>query len=233
MKIEQLKRELRKIADPKRAEASKKYFKTGIGQYSYGDVFLGVTVPAQRKLAYKYMELELPVIKELLKSPVHEYRFVALKILVAKYERGNFAVKKDIFNFYLENKKRINNWDLVDTSAGYILGDYLFDKNKDALFELTGSKNVWEKRMAIIATFNFIKKNRYNETIKIAELLFKDNHDLIHKAVGWMLREVGKRSIGTELEFLDKHYKKMLRVMLRYAIEKFTKEKRQYYLNKK
>lgn len=231
MALRELKKELQSLADKNRATASAWFFKTGSGQYGAGDKFIGIRVPAQRKVAYKYLDLELSYVRELLQSPIHEHRFVALEILVAKYERGDLKTKKTMFDFYLKNRKFVNNWDLVDTSAGYILGDYLLTRNKTVLFKLARSKALWDKRIAIIATQGFIKEGQFMETLKIAELLLNDKHDLIHKAVGWMLREVGNRSPETELKFLDKYCLKMPRTMLRYAIEKFPEKKRKYYLN--
>ena len=230
--LDNLKRDLNVLADPKRARASQRFFKTGPGEYAEGDRFLGITVPAQRKVAHAYIALKLPAVGKLLRSPIHEHRFVALEILVAKYERGDLREKGRVFNFYLRHKAYVNNWDLVDTSAEYIPGDYLFGKKKEVLFTLARSKNIWQRRMAIVATFCFIKKGRFGETLKISKILLADEHDLIHKAVGWMLREVGKRSLETELQFLDVYYRRMPRTMLRYAIERFPEKKRKHYLER-
>ena len=225
-------KELHKLADPKRAKVSARFFKTGPGQYGAGDKFLGIAVPALRKIAHKYNDLSFSDIIILLKNPVHEHRFVALEILVAQYECGDETTKKRIVDFYLRSTKYINNWDLVDTSAEYILGDYLFDKPKKILYKLAKSKNLWERRMAIIATHHFIKRNQFTDTRAIAEILLHDTHDLIHKAVGWMLREVGKRSRAAELRFLDAYGHRMPRTMLRYAVEKFSPQLRRHYLTK-
>ncbi|OGZ68785.1 MAG: DNA alkylation repair protein [Candidatus Staskawiczbacteria bacterium RIFCSPHIGHO2_02_FULL_42_22] len=233
MKIKALIDELKKLADPKRAKTSSRFFKTGEGQYGYGDIFLGITVPVQRNISHAFVSLPLNDVEKLLKSPIHEYRFVGLEILVAKYEKGDQKIKKEIVHSYLKNKKCVNNWDLVDTSAEYILGDCFFGRSKKILLKMARSKNLWERRMAIVATFHFIKKNKFNETLKIANILLGDQHDLIHKATGWMLREVGKRSPKTEIMFLNKHYRSMPRTMLRYAIEKFSPQKRKYYLRSK
>ncbi|MCC2631143.1 MAG: putative alkylation repair enzyme [Candidatus Paceibacter sp.] len=229
----EIEKELQKKADPKRAKASQWFFKTGPGEYGEGDTFIGITVPEQRKTAHKFLHLTLPDIQKLLKSFVHEYRFTALEILVAQYEKAkDEAIRKKIYDFYLKNIKYINNWDLVDTSAPYIVGHYCFHHNTDILVTLAQSKNIWERRIAIIATAYFIKQGKYIHTLKIAKILLNDSHDLIHKAVGWMLREVGNKSVETEEKFLKQYYKKMPRTMLRYAIEKFPKEVRAMYLAK-
>lgn len=229
-KLEDLKLKLNKFGSPKRAKVSQWFFKTGPGQYGEGDKFLGLSVPVQRKLAYQYLDLSLSDIKDLLRNQIHEYRFVALEILVAQYEKGDEKIKEKIFNFYIKNTKYINNWDLVDTSAEYIVGDYLFNKDKSILFKLAKSNNIWERRISIISTFRYIKNNKFDETLKIAKILIKDKHDLIQKAVGWMLREVGNRSLDTELKFLDQWYKIMPRTMLRYAIERLSDKLRKEYL---
>jgi 3-methyladenine DNA glycosylase AlkD len=227
-KIIELKKEIIKSADASKAKILQGFFKTGQGEYGEGDIFLGITVPDQRKLAKKYKELELNEIQELLNSKFHEHRLIALLILIEKYEKGN---KKQIVDFYLKNTKNINNWDIVDLSADKIIGDYLFDKDKSILLKLAKSDNLWEKRIAILSTFNFVKKGEAEYTFKIAKILLNDKHDLIHKAVGWMLREVGKRiSEEVEEEFLKKYYKIMPRTMLRYAIERFSEKKRKNYM---
>jgi len=225
-------KKLKSLGTPKRAKASSWFFKTGKGQYGEGDVFLGITVPDQRKVAHRFQDLSLSDIKKLLNSPVHEHRFVALEILVFRYEKGNGQEKKKIGDFYLANTNRINNWDLVDTSAPYILGDYLLKKDKRILYKFARSKNIWERRIAVITAGTFVKSGNYRDLIKISEMLLKDKHDLIHKATGWMLRELGKISPEAEIEFLDKYYHTMPRTMLRYAIEKFSPERRRHYLQK-
>lgn len=230
--LTQITRELINFGDPLRAELLMGFFKTGKGQYGEGDEFLGIKVPQQRILAKKYVDLSLSDIQTLLNHKIHEFRLVALFILVLKYKKTDERGKKEIVDFYLKNTKRINNWDLVDSSAGYILGEYLADKDKSILYRFAKSKNLWERRIAIIATQGFIRRNQYEDTIKIAEILLRDDHDLIHKAVGWMLREVGNRNLGAELKFLDKYYKEMPRTMLRYAIEKFPKSQRAFYMRK-
>ncbi len=222
--------ELQSYADPKRAAISLRFFKTGKGQYGEGDHFIGVTVPQSRLIAKKYRALPLKEIKLLLANPIHEARLLALLILVEQFRNAEEKEQKEIFDFYLVNRTTINNWDLVDSSADKILGAYLFDRDTALLHTFASSNDLWERRIAIVATFYFIKQNRFEETFRIAELLLSDTHDLIHKAVGWMLREVGKRDQATLERFLLKHYTKMPRTMLRYAIERFDKEKRQFYL---
>ncbi len=228
----QLKKELSSLVDPKQAKVLQKFFKTGPGEYGEGDIFLGIKVPLQREVANKYIHLSFDNIENLLKSKIHEYRLIGLLILISKYKRAKEKEKKKIFNFYLKNYQGINNWDLVDMSAPYIVGDYLLNRNKDILYKLARSKNLWKKRIAIVSTFTFIKNNKFNDVLKISELLLNDNHDLIHKAVGWMLRELGKRNQKIEEDFLKKYIKKMPRTMLRYAIEKFEEKKRKSYLAK-
>lgn len=235
-------RDLKAVASPERAESSQRFFKTAKGEYGEGDVFIGVSVPDQRKVAKKYYHLPLQEVEKSLRSKIHEERLTAIFILVAQYKKGDAKVRKQIYDYYLANTAYINNWDLVDSSAPYIVSVYLWDNyaqkaspSKDTMRVLTRlakSKSIWERRIAIMSTFYFIKMGDINETFKIAELLLHDQHDLIQKAVGWMLREVGN-SVGTEIEelFLKKHYHTMPRTMLRYAIEKFPEPKRQAYLN--
>jgi len=232
MKISDLKKELRNFADFKKSNILLKFFKTGIGEYGEGDIFLGIIVPNTRKVAKKYIDLEFADIKELLYSKIHEERLCALLILVEKFSIADEKEMKNVFNFYIKNTKQINNWDLVDLSAPKIIGAYLLNKPKNILYKMAVSKNLWKKRISIISTFTFIKAGKYSDSFKIAEILMDDKHDLIHKAVGWMLREIGKRSLKDEISFLNKYYKKMSRTMLRYAIEKFPEEKRQFYLKK-
>jgi len=230
LSLVQLKRELRKVSNREQAKILRRFFKTGKGDYGEGDIFWGVKVPAQRKIANKFGELSPENIKKLLNSKVHEHRLTALFILIKKYEQADGNGKKKIFDFYLRNVKNINNWDLVDISAPKIAGDYLLEKPKDVLYKLAASKNLWERRIAILATLTFIRNNKFNDTLKISKMFLTDKHDLIYKAVGWMLREVGKRDQETEEKFLKKHYLKMPRTMLRYAIERFSERKRMFYL---
>ncbi len=229
-----MKKDLQKLADSKKGKELSRFFKTGKGEYGEGDIFLGIAVPEQRKIAKKYYELQLNKIQEFLSSKIHEHRLTSLFILISKFEKGNNKLKKEIFDFYLKNTRNINNWDLVDLSAPKILGAYMLNhpKEKKILYKFAKSKNLWEKRIAIISTFAFIKNNEFDDAIKIAEILLNDKHDLIHKAVGWMLREIGKRDQKTEEKFLKKHYKEIPRTMLRYAIEKFQKNKKEFYMKK-
>ena len=228
----QLKKELKKISSPKQAEVLQGFFKTGKGEYGEGDIFLGVKVPEQGKVADKFQELSLKDLEKLLNSKIHEHRMTSLFILIKQYKKADEREKKKIFDFYLKNTKNINNWDLVDLSAPKIVGDYLLNKPRNVLYKLAKSENLWERRIAIVSTWIIIRNNEFDDTLKIAKILLNDKHDLIHKAVGWMLREVGKRDQKIEEEFLKKHYLKMPRVMLRYAIERFEEKKRKFYLGK-
>lgn len=222
-----IRRELRRHADPKRAAVSKGFFKTGKGEYDEGDVFIGVTVPDSRKVAKKYVNISLDDLRDLIQSKIHEERLVGFLVLVEKYKNGE---RESAYRFYLENMRYANNWDLVDLTADKIVGDFLLDKNKSILYKLAKSDNLWERRVSIVSTFNFIKNNKFDDTLEIARILLNDRHDLIHKAVGWMLREVGKRNLKAEETFLKKHYGIMPRTMLRYAVEKFDDEKRKFYM---
>ena len=207
------------------------FFKTGKGQYGEGDKFLGITVPQTRTVAKKYWQLPLAEVLQLLQSAFHEERLAALLILVLQYQKGDEKQRKKIFQAYLENTQWINNWDLVDLTADRIVGAYLADKPKDLLFKLAQSKLLWERRIAMLATFHEIKNGRSETSLAIAEKLLSDQEDLMHKAVGWMLREVGKRCSQEEEEkFLQKYIKVMPRTTLRYAIERFEEGKRLRYL---
>jgi len=227
-----LRQELEKLRNPAKAAILSRFFKTGRGEYGEGDVFLGIPVPLQRGVAKKYPELLLEDLRNLLSSRIHEERLVALLILITRYKKADNTDRRVVVDFYLKNAKRINSWDLVDISAGNILGDYLLDKDKTLLSHLAGSDSLWERRMAIMATFAFIKKNEFKDTLHISELLLNDTHDLIHKAVGWMLREIGKRDRETAEQFLRTHYRNMPRTMLRYAIERFDEKTRDAYLKR-
>ncbi len=221
---------LKKHANPKSAAVLSRFFKTAKGEYGEGDIFLGIKVPQTRTVAQQFHDLPPKECLSLLKSKIHEERLLALLILCEQFKKGSDAEKKKIHNFYLKNIQYVNNWDLVDTSAALLVGSYLVHSNKDILYKLARSKNLWEKRVAIIATFHFIRNKDFKDTVAISEILLSDKHDLIHKAVGWMIREVGKRDFKTCEKFLIKHYKKMPRTMLRYAIEKFPEQKRKKYL---
>lgn len=224
--------DLRKLKNPKKAVIYAGFFKTGKGEYGEGNLFWGLTVPEQRKIAKKYTGIGTDEITELLKSKVHEHRLTALFILIDRYKKSDEAEKKKIFQLYLKHTKYINNWDLVDLSAPSIVGNYLLDKDVKTLYVLARSPSIWERRIAVLATYAFIRQKIYLPTLKISEMLLYDTHDLIHKAVGWMLREMGKRDQKLEEQFLEKHYHTMPRTMLRYAIEKFDDNKRRYYLSR-
>ena len=228
--LTKLKQDMQKLSSKEKAKLLARFFKTGKGEYGYGDIFLGITVPETRNIAKKYSNLNLDYAKELLKSKIHEHRLVALLILIEKFRNSNEKDKGNIINFYLAHTTYINNWDLVDLSSHQILGNYLMNKDKSILYKLAKSDNLWEKRISIISTAYFIKNNKFQDTLNISKILLKDKHDLVHKAVGWMLREIGKRNLKVEEEFLKKHYKQMPRTTLRYAIEKFSKNKREFYL---
>lgn len=229
-----LKERLEQEADKEKVEILQKFFKTGRGEYGEGDVFLGIPVPRIRKIAKEFKDIKLEEVQEYLNSEIHEERLVALLILVDKLKKADESEKEKTFNFYLRNaaRNRINNWDLVDLSCRFIVGEFLLDKERSILYRLA-SGNLWERRIAIISTYAFIRKNQFQDTIKISELLLEDKHDLIHKSVGWMLREVGKKDVRVLEVFLNKNYKKMPRTMLRYAIEKFSESKRKAYLEGK
>lgn len=227
--------ELKLKANNERAKNLSWFFKTGPGQYGEGDLFLGITVPESRKLAIKYSEIPFSDISKLIKNKYHEARLTAILILVHKSKQAKTdSEKKKLFDFYIKHTKYINNWDLVDLSTGYIVGNYLFDKDKSILLKLAKSKNLWGRRIAIVSTIAFIFKGESEWTFRIVKILMNDKHDLIHKACGWMLREVGKRvSEGQLTSFLNIYATKMPRTMLRYSIERLPDEMRRYYLNKK
>jgi len=230
MNLSEIRKKIQKHKNPTQAINLQRFFKTGKGEYGEGDIFYGIKVPVQRTIAKQFKDLSLDAVKSLILSKVHEERLIAAFILVDQFNRGDEKKKKNILYFYLKNRKGINNWDLVDLSAPKIIGAYLIDKEKDLLYKFARSKDLWEKRIAIISTQTFIRKYSFEDTLKISKILLNDKHDLIHKAVGWMLREVGNRDLQTEEEFLKKHYKLMPRTMLRYAIEKFPELKRKAYL---
>ena len=233
MTLTNLKISLKKLSKPKKKRSHQSFFKTGKGEYGEGDVFIGVTVPNTRKIAKKYKYLSLKDVERLLHSKIHEERQAALFILVEKFSKADEKEKRKIFDMYLKNTKYINNWDLVDLSAPKIIGAYLLNKDKKILNKLAKSKDLWEKRISILSTYTFITNNQFDTTFETAEILLDDKHDLIHKAVGWMLREVGKRDQKIEERFLKKHYKTMPRTALRYAIERFPENLRQKYLKGK
>ena len=230
MPLKSLRSELRRAGNPEKAKILSRFFKTGKGQYGEGDVFLGVTVPETRRIAIKHKNLPLKDAELLLKSKIHEERLCAVLLLVHNYNKCDEKTKKEIVRFYMKSTKYINNWDLVDLSADKILGKHLLHKERKILYRLAKSKNIWERRIAMVATFQFIKNNQFNDALKIAEMLLDDKHDLIQKAVGWMLREVGKRNEDILIAFLKKHYNKMSRTILRYAIERFPEKRRKEYM---
>lgn len=227
--LTKLRSDIKKSANPKKASFLQRFFKTGEGEYGFGDIFIGLTVPQSRILAIKYKDLDFIDITTLLKSQIHEERLIALLILVHQYQKEEMLQRR-IYEFYLKNTKYINNWDLVDLSSHKIIGAYLIDKPKDILIKLSKSNNLWEKRISMIATYSFIKNKMFDDTLIIAQNLIDDKNDLIQKAVGWMLREVGNRDLKTEEQFLKKYYKTMGRTALRYAIEKFPQNLRKKYL---
>jgi len=231
MTINKLIKELKELGNEDYKQILQNFFKTGKGQYGEGDIFLGIKVPILRKTAKEYFDLSLKDIQKLIDSKIHEHRLIALFVLIKKYETTEN--KKEIFNFYLKNAKQVNNWDLVDLSAPNIVGNYLLDKERSILYKLAKSDNLWEKRISILATFAFIKNGESKDILKISRIMLNDDHDLIHKATGWMLRELGKKvSQAEEEKFLKKYYKVMPRTMLRYSIERFNEKKRQYYMKK-
>jgi 3-methyladenine DNA glycosylase AlkD len=237
-----IKKEIQKLADPEKAKALSWFFKTGEGEYGYGDKFLGIVMPKLRILAKKYFkEISLNDALKLLKSKFHEERMLALLILMFKYKTVYAAVRQGcgnkneletIFRAYLANTKYINNWDLIDVTCRDIIGAYLLDRDKSILYKLAKSKNIWEKRISIISTAYFISENKLTDTYKLSKILLQDSHDLIHKAVGWMLREAGKRDKEKLVKFLEQNRLKMPRTMLRYAIEKFSPSERKHFLSK-
>jgi len=228
---ESARRALRSVADASRAATSQRFFKTGPGEYGEGDIFIGATVPQVRQWSRAFQELPPAEVKNLLRSDVHEERLLALLIWVRQYQRGDANVRQRIFKDYTTHFKWINNWDLIDVTAPHIAGAHLLKQDtRPMLYEWAASKDLWPRRISIMSTFHFIQHNDFADTLRIARILLEDEHDLIHKAVGWMLREVGKRDRATEEAFLKKHYKRMPRTMLRYAIEHFEETHRQAYL---
>ena len=224
--------DLEKAADPSHAEKLQGFFKTGKGEYGEGDIFLGVRVPEQRRIAKKHKDISLDETIELLQTNIHEYRLTSLFILTHKLTKGDEETRKQIVDLYLDNTSFVNNWDLVDSSAHKILGVWLLDKPRDILYQLAASESLWERRISIIATFPFIRDGDLSDAVALAKLLMNDEHDLIHKATGWVLREVGKKDIDTLYTFLDKYSREMPRTMLRYSIEKLPEQQRKHYLKR-
>jgi 3-methyladenine DNA glycosylase AlkD len=232
MRLPEIRKRLRRLGNPKTARLLQGFFKTGPGEYGEGDVFLGIKVPVLREQVRECSDAGLPVVFQLLRSPIHEERLLALMILVHRYSMGTPIDRQTIYKLYLRNTRHINNWDLVDISAPNIVGAHLADKARSTLLRLARSHSLWERRISIVATFQFIRQNDFMNTLEIAELLMKDREDLIHKATGWMLREVGKRNQEALERFLRMHCRTMPRTMLRYAIERFREKKRQAYLKR-
>lgn len=234
MTAQDLIRDLEKYSNTKDAEFLQRFFKTGKGQYGEGDIFIGVRMPACRIVAKKYMDLSLNELQKILDTKVHEQRMAALIILTLKYPKA--TNKHEIYDFYLSNvyKGNINNWDLIDVTTPHIIGVYLFDKPRDILYDLARSQDIWQKRVSVLATFQFIKDGDASTSLELAEILLHDNHDLIQKAVGWMLREIGKRcDRAILLNFLNQHAHEMPRTMLRYSIEHLPQEQKVFYMQKK
>ncbi|MBB4035721.1 3-methyladenine DNA glycosylase AlkD [Dysgonomonas hofstadii] len=232
MTAKNIKEELDVLSTPEKKEFLPYFFKTGKGQYGEGDLFIGVVVPDTRKVAKKYKDMSYEEVTKLLDSPYHECRLCGLLILVERLKKSKESERKEIYEFYLSKTSRINNWDLVDLSARDIVGEYLVDKDRSILYTLADSSLLWDQRIAILATFAFIRKNDHKDILALSEKLLDHKHDLMHKAIGWMLREAGKRDKAVLTAFLDKHYKMMPRTMLRYSIEKLTQEERAYYMKK-
>jgi 3-methyladenine DNA glycosylase AlkD len=230
MNLKEIRAEVKALANPEIATHSQRFFKTGPGQYGEGDLFLGIRVPEVRKLAKLGSDLPLDQAEELLHSRWHEERLLALIILTLQYKHGRDNLRRQIVDLYLENTAWVNNWDLVDLSAHLILGPWLENRDRRLLQKLARSSSLWERRISMMATYHFIRQDDYAYTLLIAEMLRDDKHDLVHKVVGWMLREVGKRDQSVEEEFLQTHYQAMPRTMLRYAIERFPEDLRQRYL---
>lgn len=231
--IGKIEESLKKLKNKDKAEILQRFFKTQKGQYGEGDKFLGIIVPLQRQVAKEYYkQIEIDDLIELLNSDIHEFRLTAVFILVYKFQKAENKERDKIYKFYLKNIERINNWDLVDLSAPNIIGEYLKDKDRGVLYKLADSDNLWRRRVAILSTFSFIRENDFKDALKISRILLNDEHDLINKAVGWMLREIGKRDLKTEEGFLLKYYKTMPRTTLRYAIERFSVDKRIFYLER-
>ena len=229
--VKDIRKALAPLASKQQAQRALRFFKTGRGEYGEGDRFLGIRVPLLRRLAVRFRDAALAEILSLLESPWHEERLLALLMLVDRYTRGDAREHARLYALYLRHTKYINNWDLVDSSASYIVGAHLMLRDKQPLYRMARSRNLWQRRIAIMSTFYMIKNNAYDDALAIALILKNDREDLIHKAVGWMLREIGKRHRVTEERFLQRHYQSMPRTMLRYAIEKFPEKKRKAYLH--
>lgn len=233
MKYTDLKSKVQQHANKSQAIFLQRFFKTGPGQYAEGDILAGIKVPVQRIIAKQFADLSLDETKKALRSKIHEERLIALFILVDKFKKSGELEREKIIEIYLNNRKHINNWDLVDLSAPKLLGEWLLNKDREILFKLANSKNLWDRRISMLSTFKFIQCGDFVTTLGVAKILLHDEHDLIHKAVGWMLREIGKKDLQSEENFLEVHYQNMPRTMLRYAIEKFPEPRRKAYLQGK
>ncbi len=235
MKFKDIAKEIDKYRNKEKAVVLSGFFKTGEGQYGQGDKFLGLIMPIQREIAKRFSMLNFSCIKQLLKSEYHDCRMIGLLILTYKYEKGDDKLRQKIYRFYLKNLKAVNNWDLVDLTVPNIVGRYLWERGGDraVLYKLVNSKKLWERRIAILATFYFLKNKDFKDALKLAKMLLQDKEDLIHKATGWMLREIGKRNLTELIKFLDKHALVMPRTMLRYSLEKLPEKQRLYYMKKK
>jgi len=231
MTSDQIRKRLRLFATKEKAAVLQRFFKTGPGQYGEGDKFLGVVVPDMRKVAKEFRDTPITEVLDLLRSSFHEERLLALLLLVHRFEQGDDAMRKRVYTLYLKNTKYINNWDLVDLTAPKIVGPYLDGGSRSPLYRLVRSKNLWERRIAILATFPYIRQGDFTDALALSEKLLADDEDLMHKAVGWMLREVGKKDVETLEGFVKKHHRRMPRTALRYAIERFPEAKRKRYLN--
>lgn len=231
MSLKSLRTDYRKLANPDDVPNLNRFFKTGAGEYGEGDKFLGIRVPETRKAVKRFRDESLRTVTSLLASPYHEERLLAALMLVDRYERGDDETRGQVYELYMGHRDGLNNWDIIDSSAHKIVGPWLQDRDRKPMYELVESNSLWDRRIAIIATYHYIRTSDFTDTMKIAAQLRDDNEDLIHKAVGWMLREVGNRDREVEEKFLAKHYRKMPRTMLRYAIEKFPERRRKAYLN--
>lgn len=225
-----IKLEISKYEDPNKAVFLQRFFKTGKGQYAEGDIFIGVNMPTIRQIAKKFNDANLIDIEQLLESPIHEHRMCGLVIMVNQAKKAKDTTKKELYNLYLKRTDRINNWDLVDISCRDIVGGYLLDKSKKTLYKLAESDNLWERRIAIVSTWYFISHHQLDETFKISKMLLNDEQDLIHKAVGWMLREAGKKDEKALKDFLNRYANKLPRTTLRYSLEKLPYLEKQYYM---
>lgn len=223
-----LKKELLAMADKRRSASLSKYFKTAKGQYAYGDIFLGIAVPDLRRIALKYKSIDLSDLEYFLRNKIHEFRFAALEILISKYKTAQEDKEKELLvKFYVSNLDFVNNWDLIDASCRHLLGDFYLNRNRNFLYVLARSKNFWHRRIAIVSTHVFIQNNQFEDTLRITNFFLdqqEKQHDLVNKAIGWMLREIGKKSFNTELEFLRQNAARMPRISFRYAVERIPKK---------